>query len=193
MTRLGRIRPVILAALVAAAVAGGVLGVVASSPATATEVPVDIALDPLVPGVTSSGSTVIEVPVRARVVSSAWTDRDDRVDWNMRLCSEATSCVSVEDLTGGPAIAAGRYTVTVDATLIDDSPSSGDLDFRASGSLQMTEATSGDLALTGTQVPAWILPATLIGLGVGILLVLLPRRRARARARQSDADAEVAA
>lgn len=165
----------LLVSMLLAAVGVGVLALAAPAEAT-TGRTVRLDLGLLVPGVTSTATATLDVPVRARVVDADWISvggLDGLADWTAALCLRAR-CIPLAQLTG-TVLAPGDWQLQVTARLPAGARPSEALG-QADGRIVMSQAVDGGLAATGVPLLSLLLVAAL-SIGVGVVVLRGGRRR----------------
>ncbi|MGV9192872.1 LPXTG cell wall anchor domain-containing protein [Microbacterium sp. MC2] len=160
-------------AAVPAVIIGAVLGVGLLTPAPATFAqPVDISFAQMLPGETRSAAQPVTIPVRARVVDSAWSIGGTNAEWTVTLCT-GDACTGWDDLVG-TTLSSGTHSLVTTVRMPDELEQGATA--AASGSITFVEADAA-LPSTGNTIAAGVIGAGIAALVGGIIIILLARRR----------------
>ena len=145
------------AALLCVAVVGALVLIVMAfrAPDSAFE-PFEVSLDfdTFAPGVIQSRSTVVDVPVRSRVIEAgavASSGLASDIDWSFELCQGAT-CVP---LTRDSTVESGAYRVQVSALLAADTSTEPGASGRVFGRVQFGESLTSSDGRSGESTVVW--------------------------------------
>ena len=166
-----RVRRALVA--VPAVIVGAVLGMALAVPAPTTLAqPVDVSFAQMLPGETRSASHPVTIPVRARVVDTAWSTVGADAEWTVTLCP-GEACTDWHDLVG-TTLDSGTHSLVTTVRMPDELEQGATA--AASGSITFVEADAA-LPSTGNTLAAGVIGAGIAALVGGIIIILLARRR----------------